>query len=114
LLLGDETALSLGLEVSRARGVLVLLSAVVTGTTVAAAGAIGFIGLIVPHAVRRITGPEHRRLLPGSALVGATLLMVIDALARTMLAPREIPVGLLTGLLGAPFFLWLLHRSFEG
>jgi iron complex transport system permease protein len=114
LLLGDESALSLGLDVGRARGILVLLAAVVTGTTVAAAGAIGFVGLIVPHAVRRVTGPEHRRLLPGSALTGGALLMVMDALARTMLAPREVPVGLLTGLLGAPFFLLLLHRSFEG
>jgi iron complex transport system permease protein len=113
LLLGDESALSLGLDVTRARGLLVLLAAVVTGTTVAAAGAIGFVGLIVPHAVRRVTGPEHRRLLPATALAGGTLLMVVDALARTVLAPREIPVGLLTGLLGAPFFLLLLHRSFE-
>lgn len=111
LLLGDEAATALGLDVARARGVLVVLAALITGVAVAFSGAIGFIGLIVPHALRPITGPDHRRLLPASVLVGALLLVWMDALARTMLAPRELPVGLLTGLLGAPFFLLLLRRQ---
>lgn len=111
LLLGDEPASTLGLDVGRARKVLVSITALITGAAVAFAGAIGFVGLIVPHALRPFTGPEHRRLIPASTLAGALLLLWMDALARTLLAPREIPVGILTGLLGAPFFLLLLRRT---
>lgn len=110
LLLGDEAATAIGLDVARARRWLVALAAVVTGALVAFAGAIGFVGLIVPHALRPLTGPDHRRLLPAAALYGALLLVVMDTIARTMLAPEELPVGILTGLLGAPFFLTLLAR----
>ena len=112
LLLGDETAGTLGLHVSRARGWLVVLAALVTTTAVAFSGAIGFVGLVVPHALRPFTGPDHRRLLPASIVTGAVLLVWMDALARTLLAPQELPVGLLTGLLGAPFFLLLLRRQY--
>lgn len=111
LLLGDEPARSLGLDVSRARRMLVLITALITGAAVAFSGAIGFVGLIVPHAIRPFTGPDHRRLIPASAIGGAVLLLWMDAFARTLLAPEEIPVGILTGLLGAPFFLLLLRRT---
>jgi iron complex transport system permease protein len=113
LLLGDETALSLGLDVGRARKWLIAISALAVGTVVAFAGAIGFVGLVVPHALRRFTGPDHRRLLIASFLFGAVLLVSVDALARVVIAPQEIPVGILTGLIGSPFFLALLRR-FKG
>ena len=111
LLLGDEAATALGLDVARARGVLVVLAALITGTAVAFSGAIGFVGLVVPHALRPFTGPDHRRLVPASLVAGALMLVWMDAAARSLMAPRELPVGLLTGLLGAPFFLLLLRRQ---
>jgi iron complex transport system permease protein len=111
LLLGDDAARALGLEVARARGVLVLLASLLTAAAVAFSGTIAFIGLVVPHILRPLAGPGHRRLLPLSALFGATLLVALDTLARTIAAPRELPVGVLSGLLGAPFFLWFLRRA---
>jgi iron complex transport system permease protein len=113
LVLGDESALSLGLDVASARKWLIGIAALAIGTVVAFSGAIGFVGLIVPHAVRRFVGPDHRRLLVASFLFGAILLVIVDAIARVIIAPQEVPVGLLTGLLGAPFFLGLLRR-FKG
>jgi iron complex transport system permease protein len=110
LLLGDDAATSMGLDVARARRFLIASAAVVTGAVVAFGGAIGFVGLVVPHAVRPWTGPDHARLLPLAALAGALLLVVMDTIARTILAPEELPVGILTGLLGAPFFLAILVR----
>jgi iron complex transport system permease protein len=80
------------------------------GAAVAASGIIGFVGLVVPHVVRLALGPDHRRLLPASALLGATLLVGADVLARTVAAPAELPIGILTALIGGPFFLWLLLR----
>jgi iron complex transport system permease protein len=111
LLLGDEAALSLGVDVRGARRLLIGLSALATGAIVAFGGAIGFVGLIVPHALRPYTGPDHQRLLPASVLFGAALLLFMDTIARTVLAPEELPVGILCGLLGAPFFLLLLWRQ---
>lgn len=111
LLLGDEVAQTLGLDVGRARAAAVVAAAVLTGATVAAAGAIGFVGLVVPHALRPWTGPDHRRLLPASLLVGGLLVLALDVVARLALAPRELPVGILTGLIGAPVFLALLRRG---
>lgn len=110
LLLGDEAARSLGVDVRQARGWLIGLSALVAGGLVAFAGAIGFVGLIVPHALRPFTGPEHARLLPAALLYGAALMLWMDTAARMLLAPEELPVGILCGLLGAPFFLLLLSR----
>lgn len=110
LLLGDEVAGNLGVDVRQARGALVAISALVAGGVVAFAGAIGFVGLIVPHALRPNTGPEHGRLLPASFLYGAALLLWMDTAARRLLAPEELPVGILCGLLGAPFFLMLLAQ----
>jgi iron complex transport system permease protein len=110
LLLGDEAALTLGLDVARARKWLVVISALATGAVVSFAGAIGFIGLIVPHTMRSILGPDQRRLFPAAFLFGAILLVALDALARVVIEPEELPVGILSGLLGAPFFLVLLRR----
>ncbi len=110
LLLGEETALALGLDVSKVRRGLIVICALTAGALVAFAGAIGFVGLIVPHALRPLTGPDHRRLLPAALLFGALLMVVMDTISRTLLAPEELPVGILTGLLGAPFFLVLLRR----
>lgn len=110
LLLGDDAARSLGLDASRARKWLIAWAALATGVLVAFSGAIGFVGLIVPHALRPFTGPDHRRLLPAALVYGAVLLLVMDTIARTVLAPEELPVGVLSGLLGAPFFLLLLRR----
>ncbi len=110
LLLGDDSAMALGLDAARARQWLIAWAALATGALVAFAGAIGFVGLIVPHALRPFTGPDHRRLLWAVALYGGWLLVAMDAVARSVLAPEELPVGILTGLLGAPFFLLLLRR----
>lgn len=111
LLLGDESALSLGLDVERARRWLVALAALATGAIVAFSGAIGFVGLIVPHALRPLVGPDLRRLHPAALIFGALLLLGMDLLARLLIAPEELPVGILTGLLGAPFFLLVLARQ---
>ncbi len=111
LLLGDEAALTLGLDVPAARRRLVALASWCTALVVAFAGAVGFVGLIVPHVLRPLTGPAHARLLPASFFVGAILLVAMDLLARVLLAPEELPVGILSGLIGAPFFLGLLRRQ---
>ncbi len=90
---------------------LILLTAAGVGVAVAVAGMIGFVGLVVPHLVRLLAGPNHVRLLPLSALLGAALLLGADMLARTLMAPAELPVGIITALLGAPFFIWLLVKG---
>jgi iron complex transport system permease protein len=108
LALGDETAESLGLPLAQARGALVAAASLTTAAAVAAGGIIGFVGLIAPHAARLLFGAAHHRLIPASALVGALLLVLADDLARTILAPIELPVGIVTSLLGGTFFLYLL------
>ncbi|MGY4013321.1 FecCD family ABC transporter permease [Aeromonas molluscorum] len=111
LLLGESEARHLGVNVQSLKRRLILLTAAGVGVAVAIAGMIGFVGLVVPHLVRLLCGPNHVRLLPLSALIGAALLLGADMLARTLLAPAELPVGIITALLGAPFFLWLLLRG---
>ncbi|QFI53841.1 FecCD family ABC transporter permease [Aeromonas simiae] len=111
LLLGESEARHLGVAVQPLKRRLILLTAAGVGVAVAVCGLIGFIGLVVPHLVRLLAGPNHHRLLPLSALLGATLLLAADMLARTLLAPAELPVGIITALLGAPFFLWLLVQG---
>ncbi|BFO09823.1 Probable siderophore transport system permease protein yfhA [Serratia rubidaea] len=113
LQLGDEEAHYLGVNVARVKLQLLLLSALLTGAAVAVSGVIGFIGLVVPHLMRLRLGGDHRWLLPASALGGACLLLVSDTLARTLVAPAEMPVGLMTSLLGGPYFLWLVMRQQE-
>jgi iron complex transport system permease protein len=111
LTLGADVALSLGVDVVRLQRGLLAVSVVLTAAVVAAAGMVGFVGLIAPHLARRIVGQPHRHLLPLSALGGALLVIVADAFARTAFAPREVPVGLVTAALGGPFFLWQLQRG---
>ncbi|GAA2498070.1 FecCD family ABC transporter permease [Streptomyces gobitricini] len=111
LLAGEESATTLGLDVSRFRARMFVLLSLVTGVLVAAAGPIGFVGLIMPHIVRLFVGGDHRRVLPTAALAGAVFLIWADIAARTVAAPMEIPVGVLTALCGGPFFLWLLRRD---
>ena len=110
MLIGEEPAQSLGVPVEAVKRGLIVLAALVTGTLVAASGAIGFVGLIIPHAVRSIVGVTHRRVLPVSFLAGALFLLWADLLARSAL-PTELPVGIVTALCGVPFFLILLRRS---
>lgn len=111
LLLGESEARHLGFEVERLKRELVLCTALGVGAAVAAAGLIGFIGLVVPHLVRLLAGPDHRVLLPASALAGASLLLFADLAARLLLAPAELPIGIVTALIGAPFFIYLLVRG---
>jgi iron complex transport system permease protein len=110
LLMGEAEAFHLGIPVQRLKSVAIVMVAVAVGASVAAAGVIGFVGIVVPHLLRLMFGPDHRMLLPFSALLGATLLTGADLLARTMVSPAELPIGILTAAIGAPFFLWLLLR----
>ncbi|HWL69122.1 MAG TPA: iron ABC transporter permease [Geminicoccus sp.] len=109
LALGDQAAASLGIDVARLRLGLFALSALVTGTLVALAGAIGFVGLMVPHAVRALVGGRHALLLPLAALAGACLLTAVDILARILLAPQELPIGIITGAIGGVFFVLMMR-----
>ncbi len=108
---GDEQAQQMGLNISRAKALVLLASSLATAAAVAFSGIIGFIGLIVPHILRLWWGADYRRLLPLSILGGAGALLVMDVFARVVLAPQEIPVGIVTALTGAPFFLWVLRRG---
>ncbi len=110
---GEEAARSLGVTVERTRITTVLLASLVTAAVVAVTGPIGFVGLLVPHAARLLFGPDHRLLVPASALCGAIFLMLADTAARTVMAPTELPVGVITALCGGPFFLWL-YRTQRG
>jgi iron complex transport system permease protein len=109
--LGEEGAAYLGISVEREKILILALGSLLTACAVSLSGLIGFVGLVVPHAVRLALGPDHRLLLPASALAGAAFLVIADTLARTLLAPTEIPVGIFTALIGAPFFIFLLRRS---
>lgn len=109
LLMGEERARELGVDSQRTRRNLMVVAALTTAAAVAFSGLIGFVGLMVPHIMRLVVGPDHRRLLPASALFGALLLLVADTVARTALAPAEIPVGIITAAAGGPFFLYLLR-----
>jgi iron complex transport system permease protein len=111
LLLGDREAGHLGFAVERTKRILIVAAALAVGSAVAVAGIIGFVGLVVPHLLRLAQGPDHRFLLPGSALLGAALLVCADLLARTVVVPSELPIGIVTALLGGPFFFWLLWRQ---
>jgi len=108
--MGDEAAWSLGVDVERLKIRVILAGSLVTAAAVSASGLIGFLGLLVPHLARMLVGPDHRVLMPASALGGAAFLVLADTVARTVGAPQEIPVGVVTALVGAPFFFWLLHR----
>lgn len=108
LSLGEHTARSLGVEVEQVKQRVFIVSALMTGAVVSVSGMIGFVGMLIPHALRMVMGSDHRLLLPASFFVGAMFLMIADTLSRTILAPAEIPVGIMTALAGGPFFLYLL------
>lgn len=109
--LGRELAMALGVPVRRVRLTLLLVTALLTAVLVSSVGAVGFVGLVLPHAARAVTGPGHRRLLPVTALVGAVFLVWVDTAARTLLDPRELPVGVVTSLIGVPAFVVIMHRG---
>jgi iron complex transport system permease protein len=111
LALGERTARHLGVNVERLRIVIVLLVAMLVGSGVAFAGIVGFVGLVIPHLVRMITGPAHRVLVPASALAGALVIVIADLVARTAVANADLPLGMLKALVGGPFFFWLLRRT---
>lgn len=108
LTLGEATAGHLGLPVQRFKTAAIVTVAAATGASVAVSGGIGFVGIVVPHLLRLVIGPDHRYLLPASALLGATFLLLADAVSRTIVAPAELPIGIVTAAVGGPFFLWIL------
>lgn len=114
LVAGDETALSVGVNVRAFRARLLIVTSLATGVMVAVAGGIAFVGLVVPHMVRLTVGPNHRRTLPVSAILGAIFLVLVDLICRVAASPQVLPLGIVTSVLGAPFFLWLLRRSRSG
>lgn len=111
ILLGEETAHNLGVNVERTKRIALITTALLTASAVSVSGVIGFVGLIIPHIVRLITGPDHRRLIIFASIFGGGFLMVSDTIARTIAAPLEIPVGIITALFGGPFFLYQLRKS---
>ena len=114
MLLGDETAVTLGTDLHLRRLIYLLVSSAMIGFIVYSAGMIGFVGLIIPHVVRMVSGTDHRRLIPVSALLGAILLVWADVLCRTIIPRTELPIGILTSVLGAPCFVWLMIRRTYG
>jgi iron complex transport system permease protein len=111
LSLGEEGAAYVGVEVERVKVLILALGSLLTAAAVSISGLIGFVGLVVPHAMRLSFGPDHRFLLPASALAGGVFVVIADLLARTVLAPEELPVGVITAIIGAPFFIYLLRRT---
>lgn len=111
LVLGDEVATGLGLQVERTRFIFILISSLMAGSAVSVAGLLGFVGLIVPHMARMFVGTDHRYLFPASILLGSTVVMICDLLARILFAPREIAVGIIMSIIGGPFFLYLLRKK---
>ncbi len=110
LLLGDETAGTLGFNVGRLQKLLVIITSLLAGVTISVSGSIGFVGLMIPHLSRLLVGSDHKRVLIVSALLGGILVVWTDVAARMVIAPQELPLGLLTSLIGGPFFIWLLKR----
>ena len=111
IVLGEREAFHLGVNTERVRLLVIVLATLVAGAGVAVAGIVVFVGLVVPHLLRIVIGPDHRVLLPASALGGAILLLGADLVARTIVVPAELPLGVVTALIGGPYFLWLLRRT---
>ena len=111
LLLGEEMAITIGVDVPKLKILIIIMSALVTGVMVSVSGTIGFVGLVIPHISRSLVGTAHRRMVPFSALLGAILMIWADAIARVVVAPSELPIGVVTAFIGAPFFLFLLRKS---
>jgi len=110
LALGEAAATHVGVSVQRVKNVAIFAIAAATGASVAVSGGIGFVGIIVPHALRLLIGPDHRYLIPASGLLGAIFLILADCVSRTIVQPAELPIGIVTAAIGAPFFLWILLR----
>lgn len=111
MLTGDETASTLGIEVDKIKKLLLTISSIIIAACVSMSGIIGFVGLIIPHMIRLLVGPDHRVLLPFTALGGGVFMIISDTLARTLVPPAEIPVGAITSIFGAPYFIYLLIRN---
>jgi iron complex transport system permease protein len=111
LMVGEQDALALGVEVKRVKLMVYIAASLITGAAVAVSGAIGFVGLIIPHAVRLVGGSDNRLVVPASALAGSAFLLLADTIARTVIAPRELHIGVITALVGAPVFIYLLRRT---
>jgi iron complex transport system permease protein len=109
--LGEEEAMHLGIDIEKVKITLLLVATLVTSMTVSICGIIGFVGLMMPHIARRIIGPDHRLLLPASVLMGSAFLLLCDIFSKTMIAPREIPIGVITSFIGVPFFIYVLKKS---
>ncbi len=110
LQLGEPEAYRLGVDVQKLKYVIIMTAAASVGASVALSGMIGFVGLIVPHLTRLLGGVNHNYVLPGSALMGAALMIIADLMARTIIQPAELPIGLITSAIGSPFFLWLIFK----
>ena len=111
ILLGEKEALYLGIPVEKVKTRIILLTTLIVGVCIALCGIIGFVGLIIPHFLRLMKGADYKYLLKSAAIVGALFLVISDTLARTIIAPGELPIGILTAMVGAPFFLWLLLKN---
>jgi iron complex transport system permease protein len=111
LLLGEDSATSMGIDVNLLRKILLFTASVATAFSVSVSGIIGFVGLIVPHAMRLIVGPNHKYLIPATILSGGVFLIISDTIARTIIAPSQLPLGVVTAIIGAPYFIFLLYRS---
>jgi len=111
LSLGEEEAIPLGVDVEKVKGILLLVSALVTSVVVSMCGIIGFVGLMMPHLARRLVGPDHRILVWASILMGAVFLLLCDVVSRIIMAPRELPIGVVTAFVGVPFFIYILRRT---
>jgi len=109
LVLGEDQAAHLGVELEKTKLILLFASALITAAAVSISGLIGFAGLIIPHLTRLLTGPDHRILIPCSAILSAAFMIICDCLARVIAAPAEVPVGVITAMFGGPFFIYLLH-----
>ena len=110
LLLGEDTAPNIGVEVERTKKIILITTALITAFAVSVSGIIGFVGLIIPHITRMLISPDHRILLPASGLIGGIFLIIVDTFARTIIAPTEVPVGVITAMAGGPFFIYLLRK----
>jgi iron complex transport system permease protein len=111
LLLGDESAGALGVNVRSIQKKLILIASLMAGVTIAVSGTIGFVGLMVPHFTRLLVGGDHKKVLPISALLGGILVVWVDVAARMIIAPEELPVGILTAVIGGPIFIWMLKKN---
>jgi iron complex transport system permease protein len=111
LLLGDDVAVTVGVDTDRLKLIIIIVATLLTGIIVSISGTIGFVGLTIPHVTRSVVGTKHKRLIPASVLVGGTFLVIADIISRVIVAPEELPIGVVSAFFGAPFFLYLIRKS---